>query len=452
MPRPPTNPPTAPVDLAATAPAAPSPTSRGVEESEVPVASAAVFSAESAPPEQPDSGSVWRDREFRGVWVALVLSLAGDQLARVALTVLLYTATGSALWAASGGVVSLLGPILGGPLLGGLADRYPRRTVMIVCDLASAGLIAAMTVPGLPLVAMVALLLAASVLIGPFTAARSALIRDLFPDNAAYARAIGVNGSTFRFALTVGLIGGGGMVAILGPRPALLADAATFLLSAVLLRCWVRDRPAAAAPAPGSGHSGLAAARLIAGDPVLRTCTLYGWLAAAYVVPSGVVAPYAAEHGGGAWTIGLLLAVPAVGAGLGTWVLTTRVPPAAQARFLVPGSLLSCAPLMLTGFAPQVPAVALLWGLSGAGAAYQIVANVRFQQAVPNNRRAAAFAIVSAGLLGGQGLAILAAAALSEQLGAGPAVALFGAAGTAAALMMAPAGRRLSSGAMASTA
>ena len=238
-----------------------------------------------AAPELPAARSVWQNREFRAVWVAFVLSLAGDQLARVALTVLLYAATGSAVWAASGGVVSLLGPIVGGPLLGGLADRYSRRAVMIGCDLASAGLIAAMAVSGLPLVAMVVLLLAASVLIGPFTAARSALIRDVFPDDGAYARAIGVNGSTFRFALTVGLIGGGGVVATLGARPALLADAATFLLSALLLRCWVRDRPAAAARPHGSGHSGLAAARLIAGDPVLRTCTLYGWLAAAYVVP-----------------------------------------------------------------------------------------------------------------------------------------------------------------------
>lgn len=404
-----------------------------------------------AAPELPAAGSVWQNREFRAVWVALVLSLAGDQLARVALTVLLYAATGSAVWAASGGVVSLLGPIVGGPLLGGLADRYSRRAVMIGCDLASAALIAVMAAPGIPLVAMVALLLAASVLIGPFTAARSALIRDVFPDDGAYARAVGVNGSTFRFALTVGLIGGGGVVATLGARPALLADAATFLLSALLLRWWVRARPAAAARPHGSGHSGLAAARLIAGDPVLRTCTLYGWLAAAYVVPAGVVAPLAAEHGGGAWTIGVLLAVPAVGAGLGTWILTTRVPPAAQARFLVPGSLLACAPLMLTSFTPQVPAAALLWGLSGAGAAYQIVANVRFQQAVPNDRRAAAFAVVSAGLLGGQGLAMLAAAALSEQLGIGHAVAVFGAAGTVAALLLAPAGRRLSAGTLAPT-
>ena len=71
------------------------------------------------------TASVWRNREFRGLTAAYVLSLAGDQFARVALTVLLYTATGSALWAATAGVAALLGPIVGGPLLGGLADSHP---------------------------------------------------------------------------------------------------------------------------------------------------------------------------------------------------------------------------------------------------------------------------------------------------------------------------------------
>lgn len=389
------------------------------------------------------AGSVWQDAEFRALWIALVWSLTGDQLARVALTVLLYSATGSALWAATGGVVTFLGPLVGGPLLAGLADRWPRRQVMIVCDLTSAVLIAVMAVQGMPLAVMVVLLLAASVLIAPFTAARSALLRDVFPDNDSYARAIGVTGTTFRIALAAGLLGGGAAVAVLGARPALVLDAATFLLSAALLRRWIRHRPAAAAAAHGGGHGGIAAARLIAGDPVLRTCTLYGWLAAAFVTPAGVVAPYAAEHGGGAVTIGALLAAPAAGAGLATWLLTTRVQPSTRPRFLVPGSLLACAPLILTAVDPGVPAVAVLWGLSGCGAAYQVVANVLFQSAVPNERRGAAFGIVTAGLLGGQGLAMLAAAALSELVGTAEAVAVFGAAGTLAAFALAPAGRRL---------
>ena len=52
------------------------------------------------------------------------VSVAGDQLARVALTVLVYGRTGSAAWAAATYALTFLPALLGGVLLGGLADRY----------------------------------------------------------------------------------------------------------------------------------------------------------------------------------------------------------------------------------------------------------------------------------------------------------------------------------------
>ncbi|MGH8966506.1 MAG: MFS transporter, partial [Actinomycetes bacterium] len=44
-------------------------------------------------------GAVFRVPEFRVVWGAELVSVAGDQLARVALAVLVYGRTGSAVWA-----------------------------------------------------------------------------------------------------------------------------------------------------------------------------------------------------------------------------------------------------------------------------------------------------------------------------------------------------------------
>ena len=88
--------------------------------------------------------------EFRALWAAQVLSVGGDQLARVALTVLVYAHTGSALLAAAAYAASIAPTFLGGLLLSGLADRWPRRRVMIVCDLARVPLAALMAVPGMP--------------------------------------------------------------------------------------------------------------------------------------------------------------------------------------------------------------------------------------------------------------------------------------------------------------
>ena len=53
-------------------------------------------------------GAVFRAAEFRVLWSAELFSIAGDQLARVALAVLVYGRTGSAVWAAVGYALTFL--------------------------------------------------------------------------------------------------------------------------------------------------------------------------------------------------------------------------------------------------------------------------------------------------------------------------------------------------------
>jgi hypothetical protein len=68
--------------------------------------------------------------EFRVLWLAEVLSLLGDQLARVALVVLVFDRTGSALMTGLVYALSFLPALVAGPLLGGLAagSTRPRGT------------------------------------------------------------------------------------------------------------------------------------------------------------------------------------------------------------------------------------------------------------------------------------------------------------------------------------
>ena len=95
--------------------------------------------------------------EFRALFAAHLLSVIGDQFARVALTVLVFARTGSAALTALTYALTFLPAIVAGPLLSGLADRYPRRTVMVVADVARAALVAVMAVPGVPLPVLAAL-------------------------------------------------------------------------------------------------------------------------------------------------------------------------------------------------------------------------------------------------------------------------------------------------------
>ena len=107
--------------------------------------------------------------EFRALWLAQLLSVIGDQLARVALTVLVYDRTRSALLAAVTFVVSIVPTFVGGIALAWLADRYPRRGVMIVCDLVRCALVLVMAIPGVPLAGMVTLLFVVTLVGAPFT-------------------------------------------------------------------------------------------------------------------------------------------------------------------------------------------------------------------------------------------------------------------------------------------
>ena len=92
----------------------------------------------------PEARSSYREvfaiGEFRALWSAQVLSFAGDQFAQVAIAILVYGRTHSPFLTALAYALTYLPPIAGGPLLSGLADLFPRRRVMIVCDLFRAGL------------------------------------------------------------------------------------------------------------------------------------------------------------------------------------------------------------------------------------------------------------------------------------------------------------------------
>src|SRR5579862_1912686 len=91
---------------------------------------------------------VFSVRQFRPLWLAQILSVAGD---RLALVVLVFSRTHSPLITAAAYAVTYLPWLIGGLLLTGLADRYRRRSVMIGCDLIRCALTAIMALPGVPL-------------------------------------------------------------------------------------------------------------------------------------------------------------------------------------------------------------------------------------------------------------------------------------------------------------
>jgi MFS family permease len=378
--------------------------------------------------------------EFRALWLAQILSVAGDQLARVALTLLVFDRTHSAFLAAVTFAASVVPTFLGGILLSGLADRLPRREIMIACDLIRVVLVAVMAVSGIPTAVLVVLLFLVTLMGAPFISARAAVYPDILPGDL-YVLGTAVTITTLGFAQVVGFAVGGAAVGLFGVRTSLLLDAATFAVSALITRVWVRSRPAAQARASyGSRFRGgvRAGVRLVFGNPALCTPMLLGWLAAFYnAPPEGVAAPLAASLGGGAVAVGLILASQALGSSVGMVVFSRLVPPAGRVRWMNPLAVATCSVLILFAFRPPLPVALAVLCLSGLLDCFQLPANASFVSAAPPEQRSQAFGIAQGGMSLGQGLAMLVVGAVAERVSPSYVIAASGAIGAVVAIVIA---------------
>jgi hypothetical protein len=392
-------------------------------------------------------GEVFAVREFRALWASLVLSVCGDRLALVALTLIVYDRTRSPLLAAIAYAAGYVPYALGALFLSGLADRLPRRHVMVACDVIRAVLVTAMLMPGIPLGALIALLYVTTAVQPPFDAARSAILGDIV-GGERYALAAATVQTTFRVTVVAGAAAAGVTVAFAGARVALGADAVTFLASAMIIQLGTHARPAAAKADEKAGSSALAqlgaGIRVVFGDKALRTLVLLGWLAALYELPEGIAAPYAGKLGGGPVAVGLLIASAQVGSAVAMPLFVSRVGPLTRLRWMGPMAWCACAVLLLTLLRPGIALSMAVFALSGVFATYQVAANTEFVARLPNERRAQAFGLANAGLIAGQGVAFAVAGAAAEVVPPSTVVALGGGFGAVVALGLALRWRRIS--------
>jgi MFS family permease len=389
---------------------------------------------------------VFAVHEFRALWFSEILSVSGDRLALVAFTLLVYDRTRSPLLSAAAFAVGSLPYVIGGLFLAGLADRYPRRSVMVACDLVRAVLVAVMVVPHLPLWILGALLFAATAFSPVFEAARAAITPEILPGER-YVLGTAVLTTTLLFAEVLGAAAGGVAVAFIGIRPALVIDVVTFVLSAMFVGLGTHRRPAAARPET-VGQTSLARLRagfrVVFGDRALRTLLLFGWLAAFYIIPAGIAAPYVASLGGGPIAAGLAIASTSLGTAIAAPAFSRFVGPRQRIDWMGPLAVLTCATLVLTAFHPGLPASLVIFSLSAAFGSYQIAANTEFVLRTPKDRRAQAFGIAGMGVIVGQGAGFVAAGAAVQVVSPATVIAIGGGIGAVIACVLTLSWRRVS--------
>jgi len=380
-------------------------------------------------------------REYRALWLAQLASVAGDQLARIALGVLVYDRTRSALLAAVTFAVTTGAMAAGALFLSWTADRYPRRAVMLVSDLACTALVLVMTVPGVPLAVLVVLLFAVGLAFEPFLSARMAVNRDVL-GSRRFPLGLSVTLTTYQVAQLGGFAAGGVIVGLAGVRTSLLIDAGSFAVSFLLIRLGVRHHPVPAAR-PGAGPQIRAGLRLVLVSPAARTAMGLLCLTAFFAAPEGVMVPLARQYGGGPAAVGVLFAASTAGAAAGMAGWTRLLAPERLTRLAAVLAGLACAFLTLLAFPSGLAGALAVLAVSALFAGYIPAVSGVLMDAIPDEHRGKVSGLMGAGMSLGQGAGMIAAGALASRVAPSLAIAMLGAAGTAAAVALAGAWRRV---------
>ncbi|HEX6970126.1 MAG TPA: MFS transporter [Micromonosporaceae bacterium] len=363
---------------------------------------------------------VFAQPEYRALFSAAVLSWIGDYITKAAVTVLVYQQTSSVALSAAAFAVSYLPWLVGGPLLATLAERRPYRSVMVTCDVVRMCLVLLLAYPGLPVGVMLVLLFTLTLANPPSQAARSALL-PLILTGDRLVLGLSLNISTGQAAQVIGYVAGAA-IATVNPRLALLVDASTFALSALLVRFGVRHRPSAM-KAEHRSHllretsEGM---RLVFGTPILRAIAIIVFTSMLFaIVPEGLAAAWAAETTENDSQRGvaqaLIMASSPVGFTLGGLLVGRLIRPEVRRALIRPFAVAAPLALVPAVLNPPPVVVALLASACGFAVAGMLpAANALFVQCLPNGFRARAFGVMATGVQVIQGAAVLVTGMLSE--------------------------------------
>jgi MFS family permease len=375
-----------------------------------------------------------RNGDFRAVFVAQIISFAGDWFATVAMLGLVIDRTGSDVAATAVIVVQTLPSFALSPLAGPAADRFDRRTLMVVVSLLQAGAagLFLVAVHGPVVFAFLAQGLIAA--LGTFFAPASQAALPNLVDADELPLATVMMSSTWGAMLAVGAAIGGLFAIAFGRDAAFVADGVSFLLAAALIASVRRPTQQAAA----AGHP----ARM---RPLADTVETFRYARTNPVVAALLGSKLGFGLGGGAVGMlallatgpfhsgdvgtGLLLAARGVGVVAGPFVARRLLERRAVGAEQIPGILLACgvaglvygAGYLVVGTAPvlAVAVAGVLLAHLGGGAQWTL-STYGLQAAVPDYIRGRVFAADFALVTVTMSLSLVVSGALAEVTGPRP--------------------------------
>lgn len=310
-----------------------------------------------------------RHRDFRLLWTGQTLTLLGSFVSNIAYPFQVLQLGGSA-FELGGFVSAFTGASLVFLLVGGaVADRVPRRILIIVTELASGATVGAMAILGFTGALQMWHLYVSAAVFGGASAfsvpALGAIIPELVPEEILVA-GNAVQGLSRQSARVGGPIVGGLLVATAGPAAAFAFDAVTFFLSAGAVAL-TRARPLVAEARPSILRDIREGFGFVFSVQWLWV-TIFGWslLVAAFIGAIAVALPLLVTKvlGGGAEMYGLISAAVGVGEAIGaTAIAQVRVRRTGVVLYLF--GALSGVALLIYGLVPNVPGALVASAIQG---------------------------------------------------------------------------------------
>lgn len=354
-----------------------------------------------------------RDPVAARLWGAVGTSVVGDYVGLGALLLLAYERSGGRLLGpAALFAIQAVPALLSGALAGGWLDRLPRGRALAGLQVVGAVvLVVPVVVPGLvPVLAAAGGLGAVRV---ASVSVRSAIIAEAVPEDRR-GDLLAVLATTDQAGQVIGYITGAAVAVAIGAGTALIADAATFVLSAVVITTIPLPAPTVRETRPPvwAGFSE------ILSQPVLRVLGPIVWVTATVsALPETMAA--GATSGAPAWTPFVLAAAPA-GQAVTMAVLGRRRDierPSFQLTHLVAFALA----LGIAAFG-RSPAWYLVGNLLvGAGTAWVLGPQTLFVRVAPPEHMAQITGTMVAVIIAGEGIGTFAFAALADATSVGAA-------------------------------
>lgn len=361
----------------------------------------------ATPDELPSRTRLLRDSAFRALWLSRTISFIGDGITRTALVLLTarHGPTAVALVLLASTVPRFLGP-----LTGALADRWERRRLMRGCELGQAVVVSviAVTLPALPV--LLVLVLVATTLATAFAPASASCVPALVPSKEL-TRANALIGTAFNFQVALGPALGGLAVGLVGLRVAFALDAATFLISAALLRGLPRLPPD---PSPmgdiaaGVWASTLEGLRYVSQSVGLRSLVVALVVFVAFAAIDNVALVFLVEDelSGSATAYGLVQGCFGLGMLLASVGLSWLRHAVSSAVLLVGGAVAGILGALTTAVAPGIVAAGATQAVAGSGNGIDNIAvNTHVQRLVPTPMLGRVFGAINTSAQVGSGIA-----------------------------------------------